>query len=64
MHSKHSDLKPVTGGLFKGADVVFTGELEHFTRDQASELLRKAGGRLVSSVTQQVDFVVVGRGPA
>jgi DNA ligase (NAD+) len=48
---------PIAGKTF-----VFTGTLERFTRDQASEKVRRAGGQTSSSVTQKTDYVVAGPG--
>jgi NAD-dependent DNA ligase len=43
---------------------VFTGSLENFTRDQAKEKVEMLGGRAISSVSGQTDYLVVGEGPA
>ena len=42
---------------------VFTGGLSDFTRAEASEKVRKAGGRVTSSVSSQTDYVVAGNNP-
>ncbi len=47
---------------FAGKTVVFTGGLEHFTREQAEELVRRLGGKSASSVSRQTDLVVAGPG--
>lgn len=47
----------------KGLTFVFTGELESFTREQAQQKVISLGGRVVSSVSRNVDYVVVGRNP-
>ncbi len=46
--------------VFAGKTVVLTGRLEHFTRDQAQELLRKSGATVTSSVSRKTDFVIAG----
>ncbi len=46
-----------------GKRVVVTGTLEHFSRDEAKEAIRAAGGRWVSSVSEKTDYVVVGSDP-
>lgn len=46
-----------------GKVVVFTGELDSMTRSEASEKVREAGGFVASSVSKNVDLVVVGRNP-
>ena len=48
---------------FKGKVVVFTGELERWTRSQAEEIVKRLGGRPASSVSRQTDFLVVGQNP-
>jgi len=40
--------------------VVVTGTLEHFSRDEAKDAIKAAGGRAASSVSKKTDFVVVG----
>lgn len=43
-----------------GKTVVFTGELQDFTRTQAEHLARQYGGNTSSSVSRHTDFVVAG----
>jgi len=43
-----------------GKKFVLTGKLEDFTRNEAAELIQKAGGIVVGSVSKAVDYVVVG----
>lgn len=45
---------------FFGKTVVLTGKLEHFTRDEASEIILKMGGKVSSSVSKKTDFVLAG----
>ncbi len=42
---------------------VFTGRLEHFTREEAQRHVEELGGRATSSVSGETDFVVVGEDP-
>lgn len=46
-----------------GETFVLTGTLESFTRDQAKDMIRKAGGKISSSVSKKTDYVLVGRDP-
>lgn len=46
--------------LFEGKIFVLTGSLKKLTRDQAKDLIRKAGGKASSSVSPKTDFVVAG----
>ncbi|MFC1511119.1 NAD-dependent DNA ligase LigA [Candidatus Margulisiibacteriota bacterium] len=47
----------------KGKTFVFTGGLKNFSRPQAEEMVRKLGGKASSSVSKNVDYVVVGTEP-
>lgn len=49
------------GGPLSGKTVVFTGELETMTREQAEELVRRAGGTSTGSVSKKTGYVVVGK---
>jgi len=46
--------------LLAGVSVVITGTLEEFSRDEAGEAVRQAGGKVTSSVSKKTDFVVAG----
>jgi len=46
-----------------GKTVVFTGELERMSRDEAKELAERLGAKTTDSVSRRTDFVVVGRNP-
>ncbi|MFN8506045.1 MAG: BRCT domain-containing protein [Dehalococcoidia bacterium] len=47
----------------EGTRAVFTGELEHWTRDEVESLVEKLGGRATGSVSRFTTFVVVGAAP-
>ncbi|MEA3485304.1 MAG: NAD-dependent DNA ligase LigA, partial [Candidatus Aerophobetes bacterium] len=51
------------GGSLAGKKFVFTGGLEHYSRDEARELVERLGARAISSVSKKVDYVVAGKGP-
>jgi DNA ligase (NAD+) len=40
-----------------------TGALKKRTRDEASEKIKKVGGKVASSVSSKTDYVVVGESP-
>jgi DNA ligase (NAD+) len=44
-----------------GKTLVVTGTLENFTRQQAEEAIRQAGGKASSSVSRKTDFVLAGK---
>ena len=46
-----------------GKTFVFTGSLEHYSRQQAKDLVESLGARAISSVSQKVDYVVGGKDP-
>lgn len=46
-----------------GKTFVLTGELKGFTRDEAKDIIRKAGGDVSSSVSKNTDYVVAGENP-
>ena len=56
---KHTLLNP----NFEGKTFVLTGTLENYTREIATELIEKSGGRVSSSVSKKTDYVLVGTDP-
>lgn len=52
-----------SSGKLSGKTVVVTGTLEHFSRDEAKETIRQAGGKWSSSVSKKTDYVVAGENP-
>lgn len=45
---------------FAGKIFVLTGSLEHYSREQASEIIEKFGGKTSSSVSKKTDYVLAG----
>ena len=45
----------------QGKQIVFTGTLKHFDREQAESLAKRLGGTCHSDIGDQVDYVVVGK---
>ncbi len=46
---------------FEGQSVIFTGGLERHVRQEAEEMVRERGGRIVSSVSRKTSLVVAGK---
>jgi DNA ligase (NAD+) len=51
------------GGPLDGKTLVLTGTLPDLSREQATKLIRRAGGKVVNSVSKKTDFVVAGDSP-
>jgi DNA ligase (NAD+) len=52
-----------TSGILRGKVVVITGTLPTLSREQATELVESAGGKVTGSVSKRTDFVVAGENP-
>jgi DNA ligase (NAD+) len=50
-------------GKLAGKTFVLTGTLPNMAREEASELIRAAGGSVVTSVSKKTDYVVAGDAP-
>jgi DNA ligase (NAD+) len=49
-----------TQGPLQGKTFVFTGSLPDITRDEAKQRLQALGGKVAGSISQKVDYVVIG----
>ncbi|MEY4396691.1 MAG: hypothetical protein RLZZ40_447, partial [Actinomycetota bacterium] len=49
-------------GPLAGMTVVVTGSIPGYTRDEAEEAVRKAGGKTAGSVSKKTDLVIAGEG--
>jgi DNA ligase (NAD+) len=47
-------------GALAGKTIVLTGTLPTFSREQATELIMAAGGRVTSSVSRRTDYLIAG----
>ena len=54
------DPSAASARLLAGVTVVITGTLPNFSRDDAAEAVRAAGGKVSSSVSKKTSFVVAG----
>ena len=51
------------GGPLEGKTFVLTGTLENLTREEATAMIRRAGGKVTGSVSKNTDYVVAGDSP-
>jgi DNA ligase (NAD+) len=51
------------GGPLDGKTLVITGTLPDLSREQATKLIRRAGGKVVNSVSKKTDYLVSGDSP-
>ena len=49
-----------TDNRFEGKVFVLTGSLEKYSRDEASQVIEKLGGKTSSSVSKKTDYVLAG----
>jgi DNA ligase (NAD+) len=54
---------PPGDGVLSGRSLVLTGTLPGLTREEATERITGAGGRVTSSVSKKTDYVVAGDSP-
>ncbi len=52
-----------TGGPLEGKTLVLTGTLPSLTREEASTMIKRAGGKVTGSVSKKTDYVVAGDSP-
>jgi len=51
------------GGALDGKTLVITGTLPDLSREQATKLIRRAGGKVVNSISKKTDYLVSGDNP-
>ena len=51
------------GGPLEGKTLVLTGTLPDLSREQATKLIKRAGGKVVNSVSKKTDYLVAGDSP-
>ncbi len=59
----HEEGPPPSEGPLAGRTLVLTGTLPEWSREQATERIVAAGGRVTASVSKKTDYVVAGESP-
>lgn len=60
LHFQTENTSEEISHILEGKTFLFTGKLTAFTRDHAEELVEKNGGRNISSVSKNLDYLIVG----
>jgi DNA ligase (NAD+) len=55
--------EPIKDNLFLNKEVVITGSLKSYTREEAFEMVKRMGGKVSSNVGKKTDYLVVGEKP-
>jgi len=55
--------RQLSGDRLLGKKFVFTGELDGVTREEAGQRVADQGGKVISSVSKSLDYLVVGKEP-
>jgi len=53
----------VEGGPLDGKTMVLTGTLPELSREEATKMIRRSGGKVVNSVSKKTDYLVAGDSP-
>ena len=65
--SKHLVIKEYKitniNNFFNSKNIVFTGSLSKISRDEAKDLAKKVGAKILTNVTQSADYVITGEKP-
>ena len=59
----HEEGAPPSEGPLAGKTLVLTGSLPEWSREQATERISAAGGRVTGSVSKKTDYLVAGESP-
>ena len=53
----------ITNGPLNGQTFLITGSLSHYKRSEAEDLIKQQGGKVVSSVSKTLSYLIVGTNP-
>ncbi|AKH93727.1 NAD-dependent DNA ligase LigA [Elizabethkingia anophelis] len=57
---KGENINDVISNVLDGKNFLFTGKLSLFTREQAEEMVEKHGGKNISAVSKNLNYLIVG----
>lgn len=60
LNLKGSPKEQAGGGLLEGKTFLFTGSLQQFTRDEAKAMVEANGGKVMSGVSNNLNYLVAG----
>lgn len=49
-----------SNSIFSDKKVVLTGTLESYSRDEAKEIIRRKGGKIISTISKNIDYLLAG----
>ena len=52
-----------SNNIFSGKNLVFTGALNSISRDEAKHIAKKVGAKILSTVSNNTDYVIIGEKP-
>jgi DNA ligase (NAD+) len=58
-----ADTLAIQGHTFSGKSFVLTGALQHYSRNEAANLIKARGGKVSEAVSKKTDFLLVGEDP-
>jgi DNA ligase (NAD+) len=58
-----ADERRAEGGPLEDKTFVLTGTLPELSREEATSMIRRAGGKVTNSVSKNTDYVVAGESP-
>ncbi len=62
-HIDNENSNNIKSELLKGLKFVFTGSLKSLSRDEASKVVERMGGKVSSSINKQTSYLVFGENP-
>lgn len=56
-------ISDVCSNPFSGKNIIFTGTLEKYSRDEAQNIVKKLGAKILSTISKKTDYVIYGSNP-